>query len=115
MDPPAETLTFNNMSNDGTSKDEFIIYGYNGKKDFSMTSPFVKKTKFIPGDKDCAIRYKLVHKGTDTDVVAEGLYPFSLVEATDTGYVRLRIDYTDKTYRPEYEQKDPEFDIVATG
>ena len=80
-----------------------------------MTSPFIKKTQFIPGDKNCTITYKLVHKGTDTDVVAEGLYPISLVYASDTGYVRVRIHYKDKTYRPEYEQKEPEFDIVATG
>ena len=57
-----------------------------------------------------------MHKGTDTDVVAEGNYPaISLVNGDNNGLVSVRINYTDKTYRADFEQKEPEFDIVAQG
>ena len=56
VQPPALTQEFDNTANEGTAKDDFIIYGYKeGRKDFALSSPFQVV-------KVCTIKYSLIHK-----------------------------------------------------
>ena len=78
-----------------------------GQRDWTLSSPFQVESF-------CQIQYKLVLKGTDTDAAID--YPeLSLVDGDDNGFVTLRAFYTLYKYRENYEQSNPEFEIVATA
>ena len=75
-----------------------------------MTAPFTIT------DPLCFIKYTLVHKGTDTDVVAEGLWPeIVLANEQNDGNVGIQFTWTSYRWRAAFEATAPEFEIVAQG
>ena len=108
---PYFSQEWNNVSLGGGTEDAFVMYETGtGKKEFKLS------WRFRSQDYGCHIKYTLVHKGTDTDVIAEGNYPeISLSDGTYTGSVTLVLNYPTTKYREDFEQKDPEFEIIAQG
>lgn len=117
LDIPAEPQKWNNYNNGGTDADDFIIYKvFDGKKSFRLTSPFVHLSRYEPGDQHCEVNYKLVHKGTDTDVIAEGNWPEIKLESPNKdGKVTISLEWNEYKWRQSHEATEPEFEIIAQG
>ena len=57
-----------------------------------------------------------MHKGTSTDVVAEGKWPeITLEDAQNDGNVKFQMNWADYAWGADKEQTEPEFDILAKG
>ena len=68
--PSAASLKFDNVRNGGTATDNFIFYMV-----FEGAYTYMLNPKFTTRSSDCWIKWTLVHKGTDTDVIKEGKWP----------------------------------------
>ena len=66
---PAATQSFDNSARadkGGTANDDYIIFRMGTNNEYALSSPFQ------PQDSSCWIEYKLVAKGTDTEVKDAG-------------------------------------------
>ena len=55
-----------------------------------------------------------MHKGTDTDVIAEGNWPEIKLESPNKdGKVTISLEWNEYKWRQSHEATEPEFEIIA--